>query len=92
VSDADRDQLLALWKRADRDIRAALDGVRLDERVRADVLEYLEVNELGLAFQWLVESLADAGADVHETVLTHLAAAGREMGLEDEPGWRRLAG
>jgi hypothetical protein len=92
VSDPERDQLLALWERADRHIRAALDGVQLSERVRAEVLEYLEVNELGLAFQWLVESLADAGADVSETVLEGLAVAAREMSLEDDPGWRHLAG
>jgi hypothetical protein len=90
VSDLERDQLLALWERADRAIRAALDAVQLDERVRGEVLEYLNVNELGLAFQWLVESLADAGADVSEAVLQHLAAAAREMSLEDDPAWRRL--
>jgi hypothetical protein len=92
VSEADRDQLLALWERTDREIRTALDGAQVPERVRADVIGYLEVNELGLAFQWLVESLADAGEDVSDPVLAHLGTAAREMGLEADPGWRRLLG
>lgn len=71
-------------------MRAALAGVDVSAEVRKQVLEFLDVNELGLAFQWLVAALADTKTEVSEAVSARLARAAGEMGLQDDPDWRRL--
>jgi hypothetical protein len=69
----------ALWDRVGGELRAVLSDVEVGEKLRCQVLEFLEVNELGLAFQTLVAALADARADLGPSVLDRLAVAAREM-------------
>jgi hypothetical protein len=68
----------ALWDRVGGELRAVLSDVEVGEKLRCQVLEFLEVNEL-VAFQTLVAALADARADLGPSVLDRLAVAAREM-------------
>jgi hypothetical protein len=79
-----------MWARVEGELREALAGVDVSEEVRARVLEFLDVNELGLAFQWLVTALADTNAEVSDAISAQLARAAHQMGLQDDPDWRRL--
>ena len=63
-----------MWARVEGELRAALAGVDVSAEVRERVLEFLDVNELGLAFRWLVAALADTNAEVSEAVRARLAA------------------
>jgi phosphoserine phosphatase len=90
LNDRDRQELVALWERVDRALRAALSGVEIEEQTEAQVVEFLDVNELGLAFETLVGALADADAEVSEAVMRELVIAAGEMDLEDDADWQRL--
>jgi hypothetical protein len=69
----------------------ALYAVAVGDQVRQWVLEFLDANELGLGFQTLVEALVENRAHVSERALERLAPASRELGLEADPGCRRLS-
>ena len=88
MRDVNREDLPALWERASSALRAALAGVRLSDETAMWVTEFLEANELGLAFETIVAALTDA--DPSQAVVDHLAVAAHEMDLEDDPAWRLL--
>ena len=52
--------------------------------------EFLDHNELGLAFETLVNALLETGSIPSPEAHTHLAAAADEMGLQDDADWRHL--
>lgn len=91
VEDRDPDELVAKWTRVESELRAALVDVEVREKTRAWVLECLDHNELGLAFQTLVEALDDDQARLSAVTLDRLERAAREMALEDDAAWRRLS-
>jgi hypothetical protein len=68
-----------------------LDEVCLAPADRSRVEEYLDHNELGLAFQDIVAALAERGEPVTPTVKRTLAHAAADIGLFNDSDWRRLA-
>jgi hypothetical protein len=48
------DELRAKWQRVDGHLRAALAAVDLADFDREQVAEFLDHNELGVAFEWIV--------------------------------------
>jgi hypothetical protein len=86
------DDLRHLWARVEAHLRAALAAVKLSDSDRRQVEEFLDHNELGVAFQWTVTALADANVTLAPDVRDHLAAAASEMNLTADPDWRRLTG
>lgn len=79
-----------LWVRVDAHLRGALSIVELDGSARRMTEEFLDHNELGLAFETLVGALVEAGTTPPAEAHAHLAAAADEMGLQDDADWRRL--
>lgn len=90
MGDREPDERVLVWARIEEELRAVVQGVDLSNEVRGWALEYLDHNELGLAFQTLVGALADTSADVSDAAMAQLGLAAREMGIEDDPDWRRL--
>ena len=84
------DELRDRWRRVEAHLRAALALVEVEPETRRWTDEYLDHNELGLAFQTLASALADAGTTLPPTAREHLGAAAAEMGLDDDGDWRRL--
>jgi hypothetical protein len=60
----------------------------LEPADRGQAEEYLDHNELGLAFQQIVAALAERGEPVTPKVKRTLADAAADMGLHDDAGWR----
>jgi hypothetical protein len=83
---------LSLWARVEDHLRVALAAVELPPADRRQVEEFVDHNELGLAFQWMVAALADEGTSVSTDTRAHLAAAAADMDLSEDPDWRRLEG
>ena len=69
------DDLVEQWAKTERDLRAALADVAVDEATAREVLEYLDHNELGLAFAVLVLELDQLGATPSPKAMTRLSAA-----------------
>jgi hypothetical protein len=84
------DELRAKWRRTEAYLRAALAAVDLPDHDRQQIEEFLDHNELGVAFEWLVSRLAEAHASLPTELHSNLAAAASETGLEDNPDWRAL--
>jgi hypothetical protein len=82
--------LQAKWERVEGHLRNALAEVDLGPADRVQVEEFLDHNELGVAFEWIVSGLAQRDLAMPNDARQHLAAASTEMGLEDNPDWRRL--
>lgn len=55
--------------------------------MRAWVTEYLDVNELGLAFEYLVEHAIESGIALSPAARSELRLAAAEMSLEDNSAW-----
>jgi hypothetical protein len=60
--------------------------------MKAAVIEYLDHNELGLAFDALVSSLDQLGANPSPMAMEHLRAAHERMGNPSDSSktWERL--
>jgi len=58
---SERDNLIAAWAETERDLRAAFAQIDIGAEASNWVAEYLDHNELGLAFATLVESLDRLG-------------------------------
>jgi hypothetical protein len=84
------DDLLKLWARVEGHLRAAVSTVEVDASTRRLTEEFLDHNELGLAFQILVGALAESGVTPPPEAQSHLEAAATEMGLQDDADWQLL--
>jgi hypothetical protein len=84
------DELRAKWQRSETHLRMALAAPDLPNPDRKQIEEFLDHNELGVAFECIVSVLGEAQASVPTEARSHLAAAASEMGLEDNPDWRGL--
>lgn len=80
------------WTRVGAHLRAALAEAKLDPSEAREVERYLERNELGLAFQAMVASLARTDGYLRPDIRAQLAGVAFELGLEDDSDWRRLEG
>jgi hypothetical protein len=83
-------ELHTKWKPVERHLRAAVAEVDLENTRRAQVEEFLDHNELGVAFEWIVGMLAEPRNAIPDDARQHLAAAAAEMQLETNPDWQRL--
>ncbi len=78
------------WARIEAWLREVLDGVRLPESARAMAVEYLDHNELGLAFEGIVEALAERGRPIGPRERRLLGDAAVDMNLTDNADWKRV--
>lgn len=78
------------WRHIESWLRSVLIEVDLAPADQGQVEEYLDHNELGLAFQAIVAALAERGTPVGPTVRRKLADAAADMELASDPHWRRL--
>ncbi|MGO9972387.1 MAG: MafI family immunity protein [Solirubrobacteraceae bacterium] len=78
------------WERAERHLRAALAEVDLPGTHGPLVADFVEHNELGLAFEWTVEVIANSELELTKEARRHLSAAAAELGLRANRDWRRL--
>lgn len=84
------DELRARWERTEAHLRAAITSVDLPGTDRVQVEEFLDHNELGVAFEWIVSVLREARAVLPTDTLSHLSAAAAEIGLEDNSDWQAV--
>ena len=89
---SDRRDLVEQWAETERDLRAALAASDAGQEVSNSVAEYLDHNELGLAFETLVESLDQLEGDRPDAVMERLATAYDRMGnpSDGRDAWERL--
>ncbi|HEX5621437.1 MAG TPA: MafI family immunity protein [Solirubrobacteraceae bacterium] len=55
------------------------------------MLDFIDHNEFGVAFEWMTSALVEAGASLSPEARDALAQAAREMGLEDNAAWVQLS-
>ncbi len=83
MEERSRDELRASWARVEADLLAVLDSVEVTDRARRWVLEFLDHNELGLAFEFLVDDLVESEVQLDDITFERLERVAREMGVED---------
>jgi hypothetical protein len=88
----ERDDLIASWAETERDLRAGLAEADIGPELSSSVAEYLDHNELGLAFATLVESLDQLGTSPPPSAMERLSAASERMGSppDGHDAWERL--
>jgi hypothetical protein len=93
----DRDDQIDRWKATERDLRAALAATGLAPTAALQVEEYLDHNELGLAFEALVFDLDQQRPGVPPETLSRLRSAVERMGAsafdaDCLDAWERIQG
>ena len=83
-------ELQAKWERVASYLRAVLAEVDLGNADRAQVEAFLEYNELGVAFDWIVGVLVERDLAMSDDARQRVAVASTEMQLELNPDWQRL--
>lgn len=83
-------ELHAKWERIEGHLRAVLAQVNIGDADNAQVKEFLDHNEFGVAFEWIVNVMADRDLAIPSDARQHLAAASTEMQLGENPDWQRL--
>ena len=88
----DRERLLQLWERVERELRATLALVRndLEPDDVGQIEEFLDHNELGLAFDFLVDCLLESVVAAPREAYDRLGVARGEMQLPANAAWKRL--
>jgi len=88
----DREQLFQLWARVERELRATLElvGAGIGADYIDQIKEFLDHNELGLAFEVLVEGLLESEVAGPQAAYDRLARAKSEMQLADDDAWDLL--
>ena len=71
-------------------MRAALADIDLPGTHGPLVADFVEHNELVLAFEWTVEVIANAPLKLTKKARRHLSGAAAELGLRANRDWRRL--
>jgi CspA family cold shock protein len=79
------------WRRIESWLRTVSAEVGLESADASQVEEYLDHNELALAFEVIGDALADRRKAVSPGVKPALADAAADMGLLDDPVWRRVS-
>jgi hypothetical protein len=89
---SERENLAKQWAETEHDLRAALARVDVGSDVNAAVIDYLDHNELGLAFDTLIEALDQLGTNPSPVAIGHLQAANERMGNHPDSyeTWERL--
>lgn len=88
----ERDKLVATWAATDRDLRAALAQADIAPESTRWAIEFLDHNELGLAFATLVEAIDEREAPPSPRAMESLAAAYERMERPSDgaEAWERL--
>jgi hypothetical protein len=90
------DERLDSWQATELDLRAALAAANVVGALAIQVEEYLDHNELGLAFAELVIDLDRRGTPVPTDALAHLSSAIDRMGessldADAAEAWERVS-
>jgi hypothetical protein len=88
---APRHAAAVIWAQTEAQLRIALGEVEVADTSRALVAEFLDHNELGLAFESLTEAVAAAGANASSAARQALTSAATLMTQEVIPGGDRAA-
>jgi hypothetical protein len=72
-------------------LRDALRHQPLADDTRALVLDFIDHNEFGVAFEFMTNALVEAGTRLNPEARAALTEAAREMGLEENADWVRLS-
>lgn len=81
-TDHSKDEKIKLWEAIKTDIRLVLKLTDLSKT--DDILSFLKNNEFGLAYEYLVEELADRGVTISKHVHKILQNLGQRMGFDKE--------
>lgn len=84
------DELQASWRRTEAHLREALAQQNFPDDVRRLAVDFIDHNELGVAFECIVSSLVENDTPLAPLTRESLAAAAREMGLEGKEDWDEL--
>ena len=89
---SERDKLVASWADTERDLRAALAQVDIEPQAEQWAAEFLDHNELGLAFATIVEALDHCDVAPPRAAMESLAAAYERMERPSDgaEAWARL--
>jgi hypothetical protein len=79
-----------IWARIEGWLREALRSVQLAQPDNDGAVEYLNHNELGLAFEVVVQALVERGRPVTAHELRLLWDAAADMNLSGDATWKRL--
>ena len=84
-------ELNSLWDRLQKDIRRIYtqSPVRFDESAERQFFEYLDLNELGLAYEELCDLMKEKGCSIGAELYAVIFSTGTEMGLTPDT-WERL--
>jgi SAM-dependent methyltransferase len=85
------EDLRASWERSERHLREALRHQPLPDDVRALVVDFIDHDEFGVAFESITNVLVEGGATLRPEARGALAEAARELGLEGNADWVRLS-
>ena len=88
---SERNDLVEQWAETERDLRQALVGVATDlSETSSQVSEFLDHNELGLAFELIVYELDRLEVNPPDETLERLRSAAERMGGDSalEPEYR----
>jgi hypothetical protein len=88
---APRHAAAVIWAQTEAQLRIALGEVKVADTSRALVEEFLDHNELGLAFESLTEAVAAAGANASSGARQALTSAATLMAQEVIAGGDRAA-
>jgi hypothetical protein len=84
------EELIASWERIERHLRKALARQKLSQDANAIAVDYIEHNEFGVAFEFVVSVLVESGIALDKEARESFAAAVTEMGLQANPDWIAL--
>jgi hypothetical protein len=84
------DDAVTTLQRIEGWLRQTLQHARLAEDDESIITEFLDHNELGLAFEHMVELLAERDAPLARSDLEALGSAAWDMALTDNTAWKHL--
>lgn len=85
-----REELTASWHRSERHLRDALSRQEVPADARATALGFIDHNEFGVAFEYLVNVLVEQGLALDDRARASLGAAAAEMQLDGNADWLTL--
>ena len=82
----------ASWARVEKDIRQGMALQKLPPDAQEQANEFLDHNELGVAFELLTNVLVERDIPIDPRARAHFAAAAEAMGLTANADWVALTG
>ena len=84
------EELKDCWQRIERHLREALSHQELPADARVTAFDFIDHNEFGVAFEYLVNVLVEQKLALDDRARTSLAVAAAEMQLDGNNDWLAL--